>query len=126
MKTKTVRKDKSLRRKDRVTFKVRNNTIKPVLYVFKSNKYIYAQVVDNSGRTLLGVTSKGIDPAKIEKKGEGKTGGKIDISFEAGMRLAQKAKEFNVVDVVFNRGSYKYHGRIKALADGARKGGLKF
>ncbi len=170
METKIERKDKSLRRKRRVTFKIRKNTTKPVLYVFRSNKHIYAQIVDNSGKTLLGVASNKIDPLSVnledidlsslnssslenkaisvknkddkddkdkdlksDKEKEGKKSnksdklsGKIAISFVTGLVLAKKAKELNIEEVVFNRGAYKYHGRIKALAEGARKGGLKF
>jgi large subunit ribosomal protein L18 len=126
MKTRIEIRDKSLRRKSRVTFKIRNSTIKPVLYVFRSNKYIYAQIVDNSGKTLTGVTSKNVNSGSTEKSADSKTGAKVNISFETGRILAQKAKELKITDVVFNRTGYKYHGRVKALAEGARKGGLKF
>ena len=119
MDTRNERKDKAFRRKSRVTFKVRQNFDKNILYVFRSNKFIYAQIIDSSGRTIVGISSKDIEvPAS--------TKGKIDASFKTGKALAEKAKEKNITEVVFNRGSYKYHGRIKALAQGARDGGLKF
>ena len=119
MDTRSERKDRTFRRKSRVTFKVKQNLNKNILYVFRSNKFIYAQIVDASGRTILGISSKNVEMPADAK-------GKIDASFKTGKALAKKAKEKNVTEVVFNRGSYKYHGRIKALAQGARDGGLKF
>ena len=119
MKSRIDRKDKSLRRKQRVTFKVKSNNNRPLLYVFRSNKYIYAQLIDLTGKSLLGISSKSIQALNDIK-------GKIKASFETGKALAEKAKEKNITEVVFNRGSYKYHGRVKALAEGAREGGLKF
>ncbi|MBM3699563.1 MAG: 50S ribosomal protein L18 [Actinobacteria bacterium] len=119
MKSRTIRKDKSLRRKTRVAYKVGSSSDRPRLYVFRSNKYIYAQIIDSSGNTVAGISSKSLESDKSAK-------GNIDISFKTGKALAEKAKGKNIQEVVFNRGSYKYHGRIKALADGARDGGLKF
>jgi large subunit ribosomal protein L18 len=119
MDTRNQRKDKSFKRKARVTYKVRQNLNKNILYVFRSNKFIYAQIVDSSGMTILGISSKSVEMPADAK-------GKIDASFKTGKALAQKAQEKNITEVVFNRGSYKYHGRIKALAQGARDGGLKF
>jgi len=119
MKTKTVRKDKNFIRKSRVKYKISHNRDRYKLYIYRSNKYIYAQIVDNDGKTILGVSSKNIENPKNKK-------GKIDISFRTGKALADKAKAKKISAVVFNRGSFKYHGRVKALADGAREGGLKF
>jgi large subunit ribosomal protein L18 len=120
MKTKIKRKDKSLRRKSRVKYRIAMNRSLPVLCVYRSNRHIYGQIVDyNTGRTLLGISSKNADTGNSKK-------GKIDTSFKTGELLAQKAKKKNISKVVFNRSSYKYHGRVKALAEGARKGGLKF
>jgi large subunit ribosomal protein L18 len=119
MDSKNQRKDKAFKRKARVTFKVKQNLNKNILYVFRSNKFIYAQIADSSGMTILGISSKNVEMPADAK-------GKIDASFKTGKVLAQKAQEKNITEVVFNRGSYKYHGRIKALAQGARDGGLKF
>jgi len=119
MKTRVIRKDKGYRRGRRAAYKVSKNIQRPRLNVFRSNKYIYAQIVDVSGKTMLGISSGSVDPGKDSK-------GKTDISFKTGKALALKAKEKKITEVVFNRGSYKYHGRVKALADGARDGGLKF
>ncbi len=120
MKTKIERKNKALTRKSRTRFKISKNLDRSRLCVYRSKKYIYGQIIDSvTGNTILGISSK-----DIVKKDGGK--GKTDISFKTGEALAQKAKEKKIENVVFDRGSYKYHGRVKALAEGARKGGLKF
>lgn len=119
MKTITEKKNKSLRRKARVAFKINKNRDRYKLNVYRSNRHIYAQIVDYSGKTLIGVSS-----LKVEKPKDLK--GKIDISYITGKILAEKAKSKSIKEIVFNRGSYKYHGRIKALAEGAKEGGLKF
>jgi large subunit ribosomal protein L18 len=119
METKNKRKDKNIRRSARVSYKVNQNWDRPKLYVYRSNKHIYAQIVDSDGKTVVGVSSKNIESPENKK-------GKIDKSFNTGKAIAMKAKEKNISEVVFNRGSFKYHGRVKALADGARNGGLKF
>jgi len=94
-------------------------TIKiPRFCVFRSNKHIYGQLIDDEkGKTLLVASDKEL------KKSSGK---KIDIANQIGQLLAKKAIEKKFEKVVFDRGGYKYHGRVKALAEGARKGGLKF
>ena len=120
MDKKTQRKNSGYKRKIRSRLKVKDNFSRPRLCVFRSAKYIYGQIIDNAtGKTLMGVSSK-----DIESKNEDK--GKIDISFRTGEELAKKAKDKKIDQVVFDRSGYKYHGRVKALADGARKGGLKF
>jgi len=87
------------------------------LAVFRSLRHIYAQVIDDgTGTTVAEANSRGMDI----------TGNKIDQAFEVGRALAERAKEAGVGSVVFDRGSYRYHGRVKALADGARGGGLDF
>ncbi|HEV8263875.1 MAG TPA: 50S ribosomal protein L18 [Gemmatimonadales bacterium] len=108
------------RRHLRVRKKVAGTAERPRLVVFRSSKHIYAQLVDDArGVTLAGAadTSEGIAVA-------GK--GKVARSFALGQLIAAKAKEKGVVEVVFDRGGYQYHGRVKAVADGARKGGLEF
>lgn len=88
------------------------------LSVFRSNKYISAQVIDdNKGVTLLSVSEK-------EIKKDGKT--KTERAKNLGLLLAKKSKNKKIEKVVFDRGRFKYHGRVKALAEGAREGGLKF
>ena len=92
------------------------------LSVFRSSKHIYAQVIDdNKGETLVAASS-------IEKdmRGSLKTGANVEAAKAVGKLVAQRAKEKGIDTVVFDRGAYLYHGRIKALADAAREGGLKF
>ena len=93
---------------------------RPRLVVFRSLNHIYAQIInDEVGRTLVAMSTK----AK-EETFAGKT--KTEKSREVGLKLAKKAIDAGVSDVCFDRAGFKYHGRIKALADGAREGGLKF
>jgi large subunit ribosomal protein L18 len=106
------------RRHRRVRGKVAGTSERPRLTVFRSNRGIFAQVVDDStGKTLAGaswITVKGLK------------GNKTDQAREVGKAIAAAAKQAGVEAVVFDRGGYLYHGRVKALADGAREGGLKF
>jgi len=107
------------RRHLRVRRKVAGSPERPRLVVFRSSKHIYAQVVDDlRGVTLVGAgdTSEG-----IQVDGKGKTA----RSFALGRLIAVKAKAKGIAKVVFDRGGYQYHGRVKAVADGARKGGLE-
>jgi large subunit ribosomal protein L18 len=98
--------------------KIEGTPARPRLSVFKSNTAIYAQVIDDSkGHTLLAASSKDLD-----KKG----GVKVEISKTVGKKLAEKALASGIEQVVFDRNGYLYHGNVKALADGAREGGLKF
>jgi|SRR3989344_4578712 len=108
-------------RKQRRTKRVRNKILAkkklPRLTVFRSNKYIYAQIVDDQkGRTLVAANEK-------ETTNDGNKTLKANA---LGKALAGKAKKKKINKVVFDRGSYKYHGRVKAFAEGAREGGLKF
>jgi large subunit ribosomal protein L18 len=108
------------RRHLRVRRKVGGGPERPRLVVFRSSKHIYAQVVDDTrGVTLVGAadTSEG-----ITVEGKGKTA----RSFALGRLIAVRAKAKGITKVVFDRGGYQYHGRVKAVADGARKGGLEF
>lgn len=124
------------RRHARVRARVAGITAKPRLYVFRSNQHIYAQVIDDQkNKTLIVVSDKGIKTTKIKpaelnknpKKGADKElSGKQAVAFEVGRQVAEKAKEMKIAEVVFDRGGYLYHGRVKSLADGARQGGLKF
>jgi large subunit ribosomal protein L18 len=103
----------------RIRRKVAGNTTRPRLAVFRSVKHIYAQVIDDSvGHTLAAASSN-------EKSGI-KSGGNVAGAKAVGKLLAERAKEKGVKSVVFDRGGYLYHGRVKALADAAREGGLEF
>ena len=95
---------------------------RPRLSVFRSSKHIYAQVIDDlKGETLASASSL----EKTLREG-GKTGANIDAAKAVGKLLAERAVKKGVTEVVFDRGGYLYHGRVKALADAAREGGLKF
>ena len=104
------------RRHLRVRKKVAGTPERPRLVIFRSLKHISAQIVDDvAGRTLMTVTSTQLESGK-----------KTEKSTEVGKRIAARAKEAGITKVVFDRAGYKYHGRVKAVADGARQGGLEF
>ena len=103
------------RRHIRVRAKVKGTEERPRLVVFRSDKHIYAQLVnDVVQRTIVTVTDSGL------------TGKKTETSVEVGKRIAEQAKAAGISKVVFDRAGYQYHGRVKAVADGAREGGLEF
>lgn len=113
-----VRKNNREKRRILIRNKINGTADIPRLSVFRSNKFIYAQIIDDvKAVTLVEFSSKKIADTK------GKT--KIDQAFEVGKEIAKKALESKINTVVFDRGGYRYHGRVKALADGAREGGLK-
>jgi large subunit ribosomal protein L18 len=96
---------------------------RPRLSVFRSDKHIYAQLIDDySGKTLASVASTSAELRGAELK----NGGNIAAAKKVGKAIAEKAKSIGVTKVAFDRGGRMYHGRIKALADAAREGGLKF
>ena len=106
------------RRHRRIRGKIFGTAARPRLVVFRSNKGISAQLVDDdSGKTLAGASWVGLKSF---------SGNKTDQATEVGKTLAAAAKEAGVETCVFDRGGYLYHGRVKALAEGAREGGLKF
>jgi large subunit ribosomal protein L18 len=111
------------RRKRRVRGELRSNAAgRPRLSVHRSSRHIYAQVIDDAqGRTLAAASS-----LEKEMKGKLKTGADKAAAAAVGKLLAERAVGAGLSEVVFDRGGYRYHGRIKALADGAREGGLKF
>ena len=110
-----------LYRKQRIRKKISGTSERPRLSIFRSVKHIYAQLIDDvGGKTLLGVSTKSKDFTA------GKEAGNVKGAQALGKLVAQKALQKNIKDVVFDRGGFLYHGRIKAFADGAREGGLKF
>jgi large subunit ribosomal protein L18 len=112
------------RRKARVRSKISGTAECPRLSVFKSNRHVFVQLIDDQlGKTLASVHSQALKDTANEKA-EG--GAKIKAAFAAGKLIAERAKEAKIDMVVFDRGSYLYHGRVKALAEGAREGGLNF
>jgi len=133
--------EKRYRRHKRVRAKIFGTAKIPRFCVFHSAKHIYAQLIDDEkGKTLvaasdLKIKSKvksqkskvQVKSKKLKEKKEEIVGkGKLAIAYEVGKLIAKKAKDLKIEKVVFDRGGYKYHGRVKALAEGARAGGLKF
>ena len=153
-----IKHEKRQRRHKRVRAKVSGTVQRPRLYVFRSAKHIYAQLIDDEkGKTLISVKDNEIKVSKpasrlkepafakasasakasADKSADKSAGRQKDdkkeiktrkavIAFEVGKLVAQKAFKNKIEKIVFDRGIYKYHGRVKAVADGAREGGLKF
>jgi large subunit ribosomal protein L18 len=115
--------DRTVRRTAKVRRNVRRAGGKRArLSVFRSSKHIYAQVIDDAdGRTVVSASS-----LEKDMRGGLKTGANIEAAKAVGKRLAERAAEKGIKQVVFDRGGYLYHGRVKALADAAREGGLDF
>ena len=112
--------DVRVRIHDRIRHRVRGTEERPRLAVFRSLKHIYVQVIDDhEGRTLAAASSG-------EKKSAVKSGGNLAGAKEIGKIIAERAKAKGITKVVFDRGGYLYHGRVKALADAARAAGLEF
>lgn len=108
-----------LLRHTRVRTKITGTAERPRLDVFRSSKHIYAQIIDDaSGKTLVSAST-------VEKDFDG-YGGNKEAAKKVGQRVAEKALAAGITNVVFDRGGYIYHGRVKELAEGAREGGLKF
>jgi len=103
--------------KYRIRNKINGTPDRPRLAVYRSNKAIYCQLIDD----LNGVTLASSSSAQL-----GATGNKVDQAKQVGTSIAEKAKSANIDNVVFDRGGYLYHGRVKSLAEGAREGGLQF
>lgn len=136
--------EKRKRRHKRGRVKIIGTNEIPRLCVFRSPKHIYAQLInDEKGKTLISVSDQEIKKPKFSsvskkekaKNKEEKTAGKgkIAVAYELGKLIAKKALDYSsgsrgkkIEKIVFDRGGYKYHGRVKALAEGAREGGLKF
>jgi large subunit ribosomal protein L18 len=106
------------RRKRRIRGRLHGTSERPRVSVFRSNKAIYAQLVDDAGASTLAAARSG----EVESSGLNKT----DVAKKVGELLAQRAKDKGIERVVFDRSGYLYHGRVKALAEGAREGGLVF
>lgn len=110
------KKERRVKIKARIRGRISGTPERPRLSVFRSNKQIYAQVIDDlAGNTLASASSKGITE-----------GTKSEIAEKVGEAIAKKAIEAGITTVVFDRNGFLFHGRVKSLADGARKGGLKF
>ena len=117
MKRNELKPKKRKERRNRIRAKISGTMDRPRLSVFRSNSHIYGQLIDDvSGKTLLSFSD-----LKLKEKGN-----KTDVAGKVGEELAKKALTKNIKTVVFDRGGFRFHGRVKAFADGARKGGLEF
>ena len=113
-----IEQNQKLRRLKRIRNKIAQNLGIPRLSVFRSNQHIWAQIIDDKhGKTLVSASTKTVKTAK---------GTKSEKATAVGQALAALALEKKIINVRFDRGNYRYHGRVKSLADGARSGGLKF
>jgi len=113
-----AKQEKRIKRHASIRARVMGSEQKPRLCVFRSNSHIYAQLInDVNGKTIVAVKDIEIDSKKKDKTA---------LAKEVGSLLAKKAVEKKIQEIVFDRGGYRYHGRVKALAEGAREGGLKF
>lgn len=116
---KNSKKDQREKRHRKVRAKIYGTEDRPRLCIFKSNKHIYAQIInDDKGFTLVFASDLEVKDSKKVKK--------INLAQKVGELMANKAKDKKIMKVVFDRGGFKYHGQVKALADEARKQGLQF
>jgi large subunit ribosomal protein L18 len=123
-KRKKSRQSARIRRHRSIRNRIAGTAERPRLAVFRSLKNIEGQLIDDeAGRTLTGISTLHADLRGFEAEGSNR---KVEHAFAAGKLLAEKAREAGIETVVFDRGGYQYHGRVKAFADGAREGGLKF
>ena len=140
MKSPEAKRQHRLSRHKRVRAKIQGSSKRPRVAVFKSNKHVFVQFIDDTtGKTILsskivsatknktnlGVGSRSASPKAGADKIGNSVGTKTDKAGSVGEMLAEKAKELGISEVVFDRGGFKFHGRIKAVADGLKKGGIK-
>lgn len=127
MKDKRHQKKQKIRNKRKLRIRgiVEGTAERPRLTVYRSQKHIYAQLVDDSaGKTITGLST--LTPSLKTAVDKTKEKGRVELGFLVGNELAKKAADLKIKSVVFDRNGFIYHGRVKAVADGARKGGLKF
>jgi len=125
----SLRKQRRIRRHGRIRARIFGTSEVPRLCIFKSVNHIYCQLIDDEkGKTLLSASDLEIKKSKTKKTNEDKkgAGSKAAVAYEVGKLIAKKAQEKKIKKVIFDRGGFTYHGRIKSLADGAREGGLIF
>jgi len=122
MRSSKIKLVRRLRRKRGIAKRVRGTAATPRLTVFRSDKHIYAQLIDDhAGQTICSASTR-----HVALRSQVTKGGNIDAAKVVGSALAALAKSKNVESVCFDRNGYRYHGRVRALADAAREGGLKF
>ena len=116
------RTDRKIKRQIRTRAKIKGTESRPRLSVFKSNRFMYAQIIDDDKRTtIVGVSEK-----QIKENNPPAGGGKIAKAKAVGVLLAKKALAKKIKKIVFDRGSYSYHGSVSSIAEGLREGGLEF
>ncbi|OGH98173.1 MAG: 50S ribosomal protein L18 [Candidatus Melainabacteria bacterium RIFOXYA12_FULL_32_12] len=116
------RKEIAAKRHNRIRVKISGTSERPRLSVYRSNKHIYAQIIDD----IKGVTLASAGTTETTLKDQSSHGGDVESAKKVGQLIAERAKKAGVESVVFDRGGFLYHGRIAALADAAREGGLVF
>ena len=115
----SIKKDKRIRRHKKIRMNMHGTSDRPRLFVYRSNQHIYAQLIDDDkAKILISASDKDVKAKKGEKK--------ADIAKEVGKLIAKQAAEQKIEKAIFDRGGVLFHGRVKAVADGAREGGLKF
>jgi large subunit ribosomal protein L18 len=114
----SIKTEKRIRRHKKMRINMHGTKDRPRLFVFRSNQHVYAQLVDDDKEKILASVSD--KDLKIKK------GNKSELAKQVGVLIAEKAKESKIEKVIFDRGGNVFHGRVKALADGAREGGLQF
>ncbi len=114
------RKDTRIQRQTRLRRKLKNVTERVRLSVFRSNQYCYAQIIDKSGNTIVGMSEK-VLLKEVKEKGT-----PIERAKKLGASIAKMALDKKIKEVAFDKGRFAYHGRVKAVAEGAREGGLSF
>lgn len=128
MNKEVIKKVKRYRRKAKIRSNIKGTKETPRLSVFRSNQGVFLQLIDDeNGKTLASANSQEIDSKKIKAatKEKDSLGSKEQIAYEVGKLIAQKAKDKNIKRAVFDRGGFRYHGRVKAVGEGARDGGLE-
>ena len=115
-----AKRENRIKRHTRIRAKVKGTKETPRVSVFRSNKHLFVQVIDDlTGKTLMSSIVKSKVKSSVK-------GNKSEVATKTGEMIAEKAKAAGISKIIFDRGGYKYHGRVKALADGLRKGGLEF
>lgn len=122
--TRTTTQDKRIRRHARVRAVIKGTSERPRLSIFRSNRHIIAQLIDDVAGRTLGYATDQIKGVKGKKTAKKET--PVTRAAALGEQIAKLAADINISMIAFDRGGYRYHGRVKAVAEGARKGGMKF
>lgn len=124
---KSFKREKRVRRHHRVRARIKGTASRPRLSVFRSNKHIYLQLIDDEkGKTIVSISDFEAKADQSKSAKRPKKVKKTESAFNVGKALAEMAKKKKIKNVIFDRGGYAYHGRVKAAAEGAREGGLVF